>query len=212
MPLFHSTFEIAFTMLRTCASTSWMSHRLMLSRTSLGTGLFARGPVMTRTLYASGKHSFIATLVMMAPFTTFAFAVTPDEVLQEPKLEMRARAISQDLRCFVCQNQNIDDSDAPLARDLRALVRDRLVSGDTDEQAVRYIAVRYGNFVLLNPPLQLNTLALWSGPAFFLLFSAVGFILHLHRRSADRATSPAEALTTAELKRIDELLGERRSK
>ena len=167
---------------------------------------------MTRTLYASAKRSFIATLVMMAPFTTLASAVTPDEVLQEPKLEMRARAISQNLRCVVCQNQSIDDSNAPLARDLRALVRDRLVSGDTDEQAVQYIAVRYGNFVLLNPPVQLNTLALWGGPAFFLLFSAIGFVLHLYRRSADRATSTAAALTTAELMRIDELLGEGRSK
>ena len=154
---------------------------------------------------------FVATLVALAAFTASAPAVTPDEVLQDPKLEMRARAISQDLRCVVCQNQSIDDSNAPLAHDLRVLVRERLASGDTDEQALEFIVARYGNFVLLKPPMQLNTLALWVGPAIFLLIAAIGFGLYLRRRSADQAAPVPASLTAAERGRIDELLSERSS-
>jgi cytochrome c-type biogenesis protein CcmH len=159
----------------------------------------------------SGRRVILAMLVALGAFTTSAPAVTPDEVLQDPKLEMRARAISQDLRCVVCQNQSIDDSNAPLAHDLRVLVRERLASGDTDEQALDFIVARYGNFVLLKPPMQLNTLALWVGPAFFLLMAAIGFGLYLHRRSTDRATPTPASLTATEQERIDELLSERSS-
>jgi cytochrome c-type biogenesis protein CcmH len=140
-----------------------------------------------------------------------ARAVTPDEVLQDPKLEMRARAISQVLRCVVCQNQSIDDSNAPLAHDLRVLVRERLASGDTDEQALEFIVARYGNFVLLNPPLQFNTLALWLGPALFVLIAAIGFGLYVRRRSADRAAQAQLPLTTTEQRRVEELLDQRSS-
>src|SRR5580704_6723914 len=91
-------------------------------------------------------------------------AVESNEVLADPGLEARARNLSRELRCLVCQNQSIDDSDAPLAHDLRVIVRERLKAGDTDSQAIGFIVARYGNFVLLKPPLQINTLALWFGP------------------------------------------------
>src|SRR5215475_5494376 len=133
---------------------------------------------MRMTLRMSGCRAFLGIFVILAAFMGFAHAVTPDEVLHDPQLETRARTISQNLRCVVCQNQSIDDSDAPLAHDLRILLRDRLASGDTDEQAVEFIVARYGNFVLLKPPVQPNTLALWAGPAFFLLIAAIGFINH----------------------------------
>ena len=162
---------------------------------------------MKMKLGMSRRRTFIGTLVALAAFTTFAHAVTPDEVLQVPELEMRARAISQNLRCVVCQNQSIDDSNAPLAHDLRLLVRERLASGDTDAQAVDFIVARYGNFVLLNPPMQLNTLALWLGPALFVLIAAMGFGRYMRRRSADHATQAP--LTTTEEKRIGELLDKR---
>ena len=155
----------------------------------------------------SGLRAFLGMLVVLAACTVFARAVTPDEVLPDPKLEIRARAISQVLRCVVCQNQSIDDSNAPLAHDLRVLVRERLASGDTDKQALDFIVARYGNFVLLNPPMQLNTVALWLGPALFLLVAAMGFGQYVRRRSIDRTTQVP--LTSTEQKRIDEVLGER---
>jgi cytochrome c-type biogenesis protein CcmH len=166
---------------------------------------------MKMTFGPSGRRVFSGMLVALAAFTAFAHAVTPEEVLPDPRLEMRARAISQVLRCVVCQNQSIDDSNAPLAHDLRVLVRERLASGDTDEQTLDFIVARYGNFVLLNPPIQLNTLALWLGPALFVLIAAVGFGQYVRRRSADRPTQAPMALTTIEQKQIDELLDERKS-
>lgn len=165
---------------------------------------------MAETLHISTRNLFVAVL-FASGFATSASAVTPDEVLQDPTLEMRARAISQNLRCVVCQNQSIDDSAAPLAHDLRVLVRERLVLGDTDEHVVDFIAARYGNFVRLNPPLQLNTIALWAGPASFLLIGAIGLGWYLHRRSADDGSESPGALTAVEQQRLDELLSERRS-
>jgi cytochrome c-type biogenesis protein CcmH len=163
---------------------------------------------MKMTLRMSGCRTVLGMFVTLAVFAGFAHAVTPDEVLHDPGLEMRARTLSQDLRCVVCQNQSIDDSNAPLAHDLRVLVRERLVAGDSDEQARDFIVARYGNFVLLKPPMQLNTLALWFGPAFFVLVAAIGFGWHLRRRLTDPATQTPASLTTAEQKRIDELLSE----
>ncbi|MBV9079384.1 MAG: cytochrome c-type biogenesis protein CcmH, partial [Methylobacteriaceae bacterium] len=101
-----------------------------------------------------------------------ARAVQPDEILRDPKLESRARTISAELRCLVCQNQSIDDSDAPLARDLRLLVRERLQAGDSDREVVRFVANRYGDFVLLKPPFTAETLVLWLGPAALALGAA----------------------------------------
>ena len=107
----------------------------------------------------------LAALALAAP----ARAVTPDEQLPDPRLEARARALSQELRCLVCQNQSIDDSNAPLAHDLRVILRERLAAGDTDAQAKAYLVTRYGDFVLLRPPFQPDTWALWLGPFAVLL-------------------------------------------
>src|SRR5262252_7538215 len=167
------------------------------------------GRIMKMTFGSAGRRAFYGILIVLVAFTTVARAVTPEEVLPDPKLEVRARAISQVLRCVVCQNQSIDDSNAPLAHDLRALLRERLASGDTDEQALDFIVARYGNFVLLNPPMQLNTLALWLGPALFLLIAAIGFGEYVRRRSSDSTPQMPTRLTATEQKRIDELLGER---
>jgi len=98
-----------------------------------------------------------------------AFAVQPDEMLKDPALEARARALSQELRCMVCQNQSIDDSDAPLAKDLRLLVRERLSAGDNDASVKEFLVSRYGDFILLRPPFEWRTLLLWAAPALVLL-------------------------------------------
>jgi cytochrome c-type biogenesis protein CcmH len=109
-------------------------------------------------------------------------AVQPDEVLKDPALEARARTLSRELRCMVCQNQSIDDSEAPLARDLRILVRERLTAGDTDSQVVDFLVARYGEFVLLKPRFEWHTAVLWLTPAIALLAGAVAMILALSRR------------------------------
>jgi cytochrome c-type biogenesis protein CcmH len=166
---------------------------------------------MTKTVGISLRNLFAALSIASAWFATPASAVTPDEMLRDPILEMRARAISQNLRCVVCQNQSIDDSNAPLAHDLRVLVRERLAAGDSDQQAVDFIVGRYGNFVLLNPPLQLNTVGLWSGPALFVLIGAIGFGRYLRRRSRGEDAQPTMSLTAAEQEHLEELLSDRRS-
>ena len=118
------------------------------------------------------------TLAVAGP----ARAVTPDEQLSDPKLEARARALSQELRCVVCQNQSIDDSNAPLAHDLRVILRERLAAGDTDAQAKAYLVTRYGDFVLLRPPFQPDTWALWLGPVAVLLLGGAGAVLYIRAR------------------------------
>src|SRR5947207_6476043 len=110
---------------------------------------------MKRLLFA-----FILLLTLAAPL----HAVQPDEILKDPALEGRARTLSAGLRCLVCQNQSIDDSEAPLARDLRLLIRERLTAGDTDDQVVSFIVGRYGEFVLLKPRFEMKTVVLWIGP------------------------------------------------
>ena len=105
--------------------------------------------------------------VLFAP--TGTYAVEPDEILKDPKLEKRARKLSAELRCLVCQNQSIDDSNAPLAKDLRVLVRERLTAGDTDKQVIDFVVSRYGEFVLLRPRFAAHTLLLWFSPFIFLL-------------------------------------------
>jgi cytochrome c-type biogenesis protein CcmH len=137
-----------------------------------------------------------------------AGAVNPDEILKDPKLEARARELSEKLRCVVCQNQTIDESNAPLAHDLRVLVRERLTKGDSDEQALGYIVTRYGNFVLLKPPLQGNTLLLWFGPAIMLILALLGFGWFLRER-ATVVPEPISAdgpFTDDEKQRLKELL------
>jgi len=121
----------------------------------------------------------IATLFFMGP----ALAISPDEILADPTLEARARDIGQSLRCLVCQNQSIDDSDAELAHDLRLLVRQRLTAGDSDDQVKNYITTRYGDYVLLKPPFKQETFLLWLGPGILLLASAGGLLLFYRKRS-----------------------------
>lgn len=139
-------------------------------------------------------------IALAAPFA--AQAVQPDEMLADPKLEHRAREISGGVRCMVCQNENIDDSNAPLARDLRLLVRERLKKGDSDDQVRDYLVARYGDFVLLKPPLKPYTLILWITPALVLL-GAAGFTLA--RMRAQKST-PTAALTQEERAELDRLV------
>ncbi len=133
-----------------------------------------------------------------------AFAVQPDEILSDPALEARARVLSAQLRCLVCQNQSIDDSDAPLARDLRVLIRERLVQGESNAQVVDYLVSRYGEFVLLKPRLNSRTLLLWGGPFAILLIGAV--MLFLRRRKGSRLAIPEQALSAEEQARLDDIL------
>jgi cytochrome c-type biogenesis protein CcmH len=136
-----------------------------------------------------------------------AHAVEPDEVLQDPALEARAREISEGLRCLVCQNQSIDDSGAPLAKDLRLLVRERLKAGDSNQQIVDFIVARYGEFVLLKPRFETHTLVLWlATPAVFL--AALVIIGLAYRRRRAEAQNPAP-LSVTEKRRLERLLGER---
>ena len=119
-------------------------------------------------------------IALLAP--TASFAVRPDELLKDPALEARARHLSEELRCMVCQNQSIDDSEAPLAHDLRVLVRQRLEAGDTDRQVLDFLVARYGDFVLLRPPFKPETLLLWGLPPLALLAGFVGLVLVARRR------------------------------
>jgi cytochrome c-type biogenesis protein CcmH len=133
-------------------------------------------------------------------------AVEPDEMLSNPVLEARARALSQELRCMVCQNESIDESHAPLAHDLRVLVRERLQAGDSDAQVLNFLVARYGEFVLLKPRLSWHTAALWGLPPGMLLLGIVMLIVAAKRRSAAAASGPAATLTGAEEARVAELL------
>jgi cytochrome c-type biogenesis protein CcmH len=110
-----------------------------------------------------------------------AWAVDPRERLADSALETRARAISAELRCVVCQNQSIDDSDAELAKDLRNVIRTRIVAGDSDQEAIDFVVARYGEFVLLRPPFKGATIILWLGPLLFALFGLIGIILYYKR-------------------------------
>jgi cytochrome c-type biogenesis protein CcmH len=135
-----------------------------------------------------------------------AHAVEPSEMLKDPALEARARGIGKELRCLVCQNESIDDSAAGLAHDLRVLLRERIVAGDTDKQAVQYIVDRYGQFVLLRPPVEPATYALWYGPFGLLLLAAIGVVVYVRRRP--RVIAAPAPLDDAERQRVSELLRE----
>ncbi|MBC7314112.1 MAG: cytochrome c-type biogenesis protein CcmH, partial [Rhizobium sp.] len=128
-----------------------------------------------------GFGSFLLIFLLLAPLP--ALAVDPSERLADPKLEQRARDLSANLRCMVCQNQSIDDSNADLARDLRLLVRERIVAGDSDEQVISYVVSRYGEFVLLNPRLSAKTLILWGAPAFLFVVGLVVAVAYTRGRS-----------------------------
>ncbi|RVD42935.1 cytochrome c-type biogenesis protein CcmH [Mesorhizobium sp. M4A.F.Ca.ET.020.02.1.1] len=151
---------------------------------------------MTRVSLAS------LALLLGLLFAGSAIAVKPDEVLADPALEARARALSEGLRCMVCQNQSIDESDADLARDLRILVRQRLVAGDSDQQVMDYIVSRYGEFVLLKPRFSLRNALLWGTPVVLLV--AGGLFIVLSARS--RRAAPASPLTAEEQAALDKIL------
>lgn len=136
-----------------------------------------------------------------------ALAVEPGERLDDPALESRARVLSQELRCLVCQNQSIDDSDAPLARDLRVLVRERIAEGDSDEEVLDYIVARYGEFVLLRPRVNTQTYLLWALPFIVLLCGTVAVVLTLRRKEKSQA-QPAP-LSPGEKARLDEIVNRR---
>lgn len=134
-----------------------------------------------------------------------AFALSPDEMLTNPVLEKRARTISAEVRCMVCQNESIDDSNADLARDLRVLVRERLVAGDTDSQVLEFLVARYGEFVLLKPRLQLSTILLWGFPIGALMMGAIAIVVSIKRRPA--ASMEAKPLSDSEKKQIKKIIG-----
>lgn len=142
----------------------------------------------------------LAAMLLCVPLP--ALAVQPSEVLKDPALEHRAREISEELRCLVCQNQSIDDSDAPLAKDLRLLVRDRLEKGDSNQAVLNYIVARYGEFVLLRPVFALHTLLLWLTPALAVLLGLFG----LWRLARRRPSAPERRLSSAEEAEVAALL------
>ena len=145
----------------------------------------------------------IALLIaLVAP--TIANAVTPEEILKDPALETRARNLSRELRCMVCQNQSIDDSDAPLAKDLRLLVRERLTNGDSDRQVLNFLVSRYGEFVLLKPPFELHTLLLWAASPAVLLIGIFALIMMARRRRT--VAPPSPPLSEAEQRRLSTLV------
>jgi cytochrome c-type biogenesis protein CcmH len=147
----------------------------------------------------------LAAMLALSAGTTPAWAVRPDEMLSNPALEERARALSKELRCLVCQNESIDDSSADLAHDLRVLVRDRIKKGDTDQQALAYIVARYGEFVLLKPRFDLRNAALWGTPVVLLLAGGLFMLFGARRRR--RLVSPP--LSSEEKKELETILSSR---
>lgn len=146
------------------------------------------------------------TVIFLLLFlVTPALAIQPDEILEDKLLEERARVISKELRCLVCQNQSIDDSDAPLARDLRVLVRERLQAGESDEKVIKFVVDRYGDFVLLRPPVKASTLALWISPIAILI---VGVILLRTRFRKQEKNIPVKVqpLSSEETKKLEAVL------
>ena len=146
----------------------------------------------------------VLTAFLMVPSI---WAVEPSEILDDPALEARARALSKDLRCLVCQNQSIDDSNAGLAKDLRVLVRERLVAGDSDDQVIDYLVDRYGDYVLLDPPVKPETWLLWYGPFIVFGLGTIGMVVYLAKRRRPSVDTPAP-LDESERAELDALLAE----
>jgi cytochrome c-type biogenesis protein CcmH len=150
-----------------------------------------------------------ALAVMMG--SPAAYAVQPDEIMSDPAKEARARNLSRELRCMVCQNQSIDDSEAPLARDLRLLVRERIAAGDSDTQVIDFLVARYGEFVLLKPRLKPHTLLLWLLPPLALAGGGFALWMHSRRRTGSGTEAAAVTLTPDEEARLAELISEEAS-
>ncbi len=154
--------------------------------------------------------ALIAVLLLLV--VPAALAVQPDEILSDPAKEARARNLSRELRCMVCQNQSIDDSDAPLARDLRLLVRERISAGDSDSDVINFLVARYGEFVLLKPRFEMQTLVLWVlTPAVF-IGGAIALWIYSRRRKPADDRLPPEQLTPEEEARIEALLADHSQK
>jgi len=149
------------------------------------------------------RHAFMILFVALLA-SGQSQAVQPDEILKDTVLESRARNLSRELRCMVCQNQSIDDSEAPLARDLRLLVRERLTQGDTDQQVLDFLVSRYGNFVLLRPPLEWHTILLWGLPPAVLIAGLIGLMIKVRRQKP--TASGTEALSQDEERRLSTLV------
>jgi cytochrome c-type biogenesis protein CcmH len=149
------------------------------------------------------KLARLALVFALTIAASLAHAVQPDEMLRDPALEGRARALSAELRCMVCQNQSIDDSDAPLARDIRLLIRDRIAKGETNEAVRGFLVSRYGDFILLKPPFKWDTLLLWAGAPLALLLGALAMW-----RAARRSADPAPPLSEAEEARLSAIARE----
>jgi cytochrome c-type biogenesis protein CcmH len=148
-----------------------------------------------------------ALALLLALFATGpSWAVEPDEMLSNPALEARARAISEELRCMVCQNESIDESQAPLAHDLRLLVRRRIMAGDSNQQIINFLVSRYGEFILLKPPLSWNTVALWGAAPALLLLGAIMIVVVERRRKAAQPTLRMPKLSASEQARLAEIL------
>jgi cytochrome c-type biogenesis protein CcmH len=147
----------------------------------------------------------LAAIAWLSLFAmTGALAVTPSEMMKDPALESRARALSAELRCLVCQNQSIDDSDAPLAHDIRVLLRERLAAGDSNQSVVDFLVARYGEFILLRPRLSLHTVLLWAIPFATVIFGGAAIAASYRRR---RNAVPTMALSAAEEGRLSEIVG-----
>jgi len=151
------------------------------------------------------KYLQALALLLMLFATAPSWAVEPDEMLSNPALEARARAISRELRCMVCQNESIDESQAPLAHDLRLLVRQRIMAGDSDQQVIDFLVSRYGEFILLRPPLSWNTVALWGAAPALLLLGAI-MIVAVERRRRNAAQPATAQLSAAEQAQLTEIL------
>ncbi len=144
----------------------------------------------------------LAILLLTSLLATTALAVEPAEKLADPALEARARVISQGLRCLVCRNESIDESHADLAHDVRVLLRERLVAGDTNPQAVAYIVARYGDFVLLEPPVKRSTYVLWLAPPVLLALGGLGALIAMRRQAGQAGPAPLSAEEGAQLAKL----------
>ncbi|HLH10866.1 MAG TPA: cytochrome c-type biogenesis protein [Methylovirgula sp.] len=161
---------------------------------------------MLHTTLASGRRVLaIICALFLALAPTLAFAVTPEEMLRDPKLEARAEALSAQLRCMVCQNESIDESEAPLAHDIRVLVRQKILEGLSDSQIRAYLVARYGDFILLKPPFKPETILLWTAPFLLLLIGAGAIALSVRQRLT---APPANALSEEEKSKLADLVGE----
>ena len=140
---------------------------------------------MIQKKFLLNKIFFLLLIIILAVTTASnnSYAVDPEEFLKDPKQELRARNISKNVRCLVCQNQSIDESSAPLARDMRMIVRNKITEGLTDKEVYKFLTDRYGDFILLNPPFKTSTLILWASP--FVLFFIAAFVLYWHNRKSD---------------------------